>query len=149
MTDDLAAEGTGLQLAETSGVSPSVFTKPKKKGYTSWTPERLQLLKDMWSRGDSSPAIAEALGVTIKQVEDVLEDNPEIPWHRAVHSIIDPTILNSKSGGTAIVTPNKSKQDGVSDLKPASAADPVANEYLDAVRAVLGDIDPEDDAPPF
>ena len=87
-----------------------------------------------------------------KQVEDVLENNPEIPWHRAVHSIIDPTILNTKSEGTAIgaiVTPNKSKQDGVSDLKPASAADPVANEYLDAVRAVLGDIDPEDGAPPF
>ncbi len=87
-----------------------------------------------------------------KQVEDVLEDNPEIPWHRAVHSIIDPTILNNKSEETAIaaiVTPNKSKQDGVSDLKPASAADPVPNEYLDAVRAVRGDIDPEDDAPPF
>ncbi len=87
-----------------------------------------------------------------KQVEDVLEDNPEIPWHRAVHSIIDPTILNNKSEETAnaaIVMPNKSKQDGVSDLKPAPAADPVPNEYLDAVRAVLGDIDPEDDAPPF
>src|SRR5260370_5077466 len=68
MTDDLAAEGTGFQLAETSGVNPSVFTKPKKKSYTSWTPERLQLLKDMWSRGDSLPAIAEALGVTIKAV---------------------------------------------------------------------------------
>lgn len=86
-----------------------------------------------------------------KQVEDLLEDNPEIPWHRAVHSIIDPTILNDKSEETAvaaIVTPN-SKQDGVSDLKPASTADPVPNQYLDAVRAELGDTDPEDDAPPF
>src|SRR5258708_9441205 len=68
MTDDLAAGGTGFQLAETSGVNPSIFTKPKKKGHTSWTPERVQLLKDMWSRGDSLPAIAEALGVTIKAV---------------------------------------------------------------------------------
>lgn len=68
MTNDRAAEGTGFQLAETSGVNPSVFTKPKKKGHTSWTPERVQLLKVMWSRGDSLPAIAEALGVTIKAV---------------------------------------------------------------------------------
>ena len=71
MTDDLAAEGTGFQLAETSGVNPSVFTKPEKKSYTSWTPERLQLLKDMWSRGDSPPAIAEALGVTVKAVYEI------------------------------------------------------------------------------
>jgi hypothetical protein len=87
-----------------------------------------------------------------KQVEDALEGNPEIPWHRAVHSIIDHTILNNKSEETAIaaiVTPNKSKQDGLSDLKPASAGDPVPNEHLDPVRAVLGDIDPKDDAPPF
>src|SRR5258708_36791694 len=71
MTDDLEGEGTGFQLAELSGVNPSVFTKPKKKSYTSWTPERLQLLKDMWSRGDSLPAIAEALGVTIKAVYEI------------------------------------------------------------------------------
>jgi hypothetical protein len=45
----------------------------------------------------------------------VLEDNPEIPWRRAVHSIIDPTILNNKGEDAAIaanVTPIKSKQDG-------------------------------------
>jgi len=36
-----------------------------------------------------------------KQVEDVLEVYPEIPWHRAVHSIIDPDILRNKSEETA------------------------------------------------
>jgi hypothetical protein len=70
-----------------------------------------------------------------KQVEDVLEDNPEIPWHRAVHSIIDPTILKSKEAANVVTV----------IAKPAPAADPVPNEYRDAIHTVLGDIDLDGD----
>ena len=68
MSGDLATGGADFQLAETNDINLQVFTKPKKKSHTIWTPERLQLLKDMWSRGDSLPAISVALGATIQAV---------------------------------------------------------------------------------
>jgi hypothetical protein len=43
-----------------------IFTKfANVKSRISWTPERRELLREMWDRGDKAPAIAEALGCKV------------------------------------------------------------------------------------
>jgi hypothetical protein len=58
-----------IQLAETRRHDLSVFTKFKKeRTWSSWTPEREQLLREMWTSGASMEAIAAALGATPKAI---------------------------------------------------------------------------------
>jgi DNA topoisomerase VI subunit B len=58
-----------IQLAETTPRHPSVFTMfRKRKTYSQWTPEREQLLRQMWASNASLTAIAAALGTTPKSV---------------------------------------------------------------------------------
>jgi hypothetical protein len=59
-----------FQQAESLDGDQSIFTKfeNKKKSYTAWTADRKQLLRDMWMRGETVPAIAKTLGATVATV---------------------------------------------------------------------------------
>jgi hypothetical protein len=65
-----AAPATGPQMAAFSTLNrqpgSEIFTKfADVKSRISWTPERQQLLQEMWDRGDKAPVIAAALGCKV------------------------------------------------------------------------------------
>ena len=61
LDDQQGDQGFSLLKPEPGSEIPTKFADVKSR--ISWTPERRQLLREMWERGDKTSAIAEALGV--------------------------------------------------------------------------------------
>jgi hypothetical protein len=61
-----AGQGFSKQKPEPGSEISTKFADVKSR--ISWTPERQQLLREMWDRGDKAPAIAQALGCKVGAV---------------------------------------------------------------------------------
>jgi hypothetical protein len=82
--------------AETLGKTYQIFTKGEK-------------LKAAFKEAEKAIGAEEDAGAIpvdiVKRVRDILNEHPEIPWHVAVHSLLDPKVLTKR--GSAEEGPTK------------------------------------------